>query len=376
MPSDRLRALDGFRGLAILAVFLYHVAFFGGAPPHSPLDRGLVRLVLTGWIGVDLFFVLSGFLITGILLDSRDRPGWLKQFYWRRLLRIVPAYYLAMGVQVAILAWNGQADSARLGWTATWLTNILVAREGWDSVARSMHHFWSLAVEEQFYLLWPLVVAVLPRPALRWTCGLLVVAASVIRVVLVQKGFLTASYTLLPGHMDGLAVGGFLACQVREPGGLAAAARACRLPALVAGLMLAAIGVLRGRLVYGDPYMLAFGLNALMVLAGCLMIIGAARPEGLLGRFLELRGLRALGKYSYALYLWHQPIILALAGAGIGAAVGARLGGGVLVQLTVLGLAAAVLTLAVALLSWRLVEAPALRLKDRALDVATVPPAP
>jgi peptidoglycan/LPS O-acetylase OafA/YrhL len=284
----------------------------------------------------------------------------------------VPAYYAALLVQFGVLAWQGRADDARLAWTATWFTNLLIAREGWDRLVPTMHHFWSLAVEEQFYLLWPAVVMLFPRRTIPWTCAGLVVATSVLRVALVQHGMSEASYVLLPARMDGLAVGAFLACRVRASDGLTGAARACRLPALLAAAGLGVLLAWRGRLAYGDPLMLVVGLNALMLLVGCLMVFGLAQADrGLIGAFLRLRGLRLLGKYSYALYLWHQPVILWLVAAGFVAAAGGRVGGSLLAQLTVLAFVAGVLSLGIALLSWMAIEQPALALKERVF-----PPAP
>ena len=365
--EGRIPALDGFRGLAVLAVFVYHVALFGSiVPPHTAVDRVLSGILLHGWMGVDLFFVLSGFLITGILLDARGEPGALRRFYWRRLLRIVPAYYAALLVQVILLAWQGRVGEARLGWTATWFTNVLLAREGCDRLVVTMHHFWSLAVEEQFYLLWPAVVLLLPRRAIPWISVAMVLASSIVRVWLVQHDSVVASYVLLPARMDGLAVGAYLAWRVRQSDGLAGAARACRIPALISALILGALLAWRGKLAHGDPFMLAFGLNALMVLAGSMLVLGAAQADrGPVGWFLRLKWLRVLGKYSYALYLWHQPVILWLVGAGFVAAAGAWLGGSFLGQLGLVAAAAGILSGAIVLVSWHVIERPALRLKDR-----------
>ena len=364
MLTGRLPALDGLRGLAILMVFGYHLALFGGWDAPTAVDRALAGLLLHGWIGVDLFFVLSGFLITGILLDTRGRPGWLKRFYLRRILRIVPPYYAALAVQFVVLAALGQLDRAHLGWTASWLTNHFVAREGWDALATSMHHYWSLAVEEQYYLLWPALAALLPRAALRWTAALLLLGASVARVILAQRGMEVGAYVLLPARMDGLAVGALLAIAVRGPGGLAAAARGMRIAAAISVLILAAILLVRGELRYGDPFMLSFGLNALMVVMGALLLasLGAGRR---VSRWLESRPLTTLGKYSYALYLWHQPVILVLTGFGLTATALPTVLGSQIPGMLLLTLVAGVLTVGLALLSWRLVEGPALRLKDR-----------
>lgn len=367
LSSDRrLPALDGLRGVAILLVFGYHLALFGGWAPGTAVDRALAGLLLHGWIGVDLFFVLSGFLITGILLDTRGRPGWLKRFYLRRILRIVPPYYAALAAQLVVLAALGQLDRARLGWTASWLTNHFVAREGWDALATSMHHYWSLAVEEQYYLLWPALAALLPRGALRWTAALLLLGAGVARVILAQRGMEVGAYVLLPARMDGLAVGALLAIAVRGPGGLAATARGMRIPAAVSILILAAILMVRRELRYGDPFMLSFGLNALMVVSGGVMLLCLAQgTRHWPTRWLESRPLTQLGKYSYALYLWHQPVILALSGLGLTATALPPVLGSRLPGMLLLALVAGAVTLGLALLSWRLVEGPALRLKDR-----------
>jgi peptidoglycan/LPS O-acetylase OafA/YrhL len=366
MPTGRLPALDGLRGVAILMVFGYHLALFGGWTAGTAVDRAVAGLLLLGWIGVDLFFVLSGFLITGILLDTRGRPGWLKRFYLRRILRIVPPYYAALAVQLAVLAVLGQLDRARPGWTASWFTNHFLAREGWDALATSMHHYWSLAVEEQYYLLWPALAALLPRGALRWTAALLILGASVTRVILAQRGMEVGAYVLLPARMDGLAVGALLAIAVRGPGGLAAAARGIRIPAAISVPILGAILLVRGELRYGDPFMLSFGLNALMVVCGGALLLSLAPGAGRWPtRWLESRSLVLLGTYSYALYLWHQPVILVLTGLGLTAVTLPPVLGSRLPGMLLLTLVAGALTAGLALLSWRLVEGPALGLKDR-----------
>lgn len=373
LSARRVPALDGLRGLAILLVFLYHLALFSGWQATAPLDRALSGLMLHGWIGVDLFFVLSGFLITGILLDSRGEPGWLRRFYLRRIFRIVPAYYAALVVQLVVLAIAGEPGRARIGWTATWLTNHLLSREGWDALVTTLHHFWSLAVEEQYYILWPLLVGLIAVRRLRWLALLLIVAACVSRVVLVQRGALVGSYVLLPARMDGLAVGGLLAMMVRGGTGAAGTARSLRLPALFAALLLVLLAAWRGRLAYGDPFMLALGLSALALVAGAVMLYAMGRDLAGRGpRWLESGPLPLLGKYSYALYLWHQPVILWLAGAGIGAALLPPILGSRLPGVLLAGLIAGAVSLALARLSWRLLEQPANRLKER----LTARPAP
>jgi peptidoglycan/LPS O-acetylase OafA/YrhL len=361
MRSGRLPALDGFRGLAVLAVFVYHIAFFGGLEGRTFLDRLVLAVALRGWLGVDLFFVLSGFLITGILLDTRDQPGALGDFYLRRLRRIVPAYAVALGVQVLVLALRSEFATARLGWTGTWLTNILVAREGWTALPATMQHYWSLAVEEQFYLLWPLLALMVSRRSLMRISVLCIVVASVCRVLFAQWGDPIAGYVLLPARMDGLAVGALLAAAARGPGGMAGAARAARPWGLGGGVLVAALIAVRGRFDYGDPLVLAFGMSAAVIALGALLVHAvAAGTSGAPWRLLEARPLVAAARYSYAIYLWHQPVIVCLTNIGLTASALPRVGGSQLPGTLLLALVAGILTIAISIVSWRWVEAPIL----------------
>ncbi len=361
MRAQRLPALDGLRGLAVLAVFLYHAAFFSGLSGVTLADRAVLAIALRGWLGVDLFFVLSGFLITGILLQTRDEPHALGHFYLRRIQRIVPAYFAALAIQLVVLALLGRAHTARAGWTATWFTNILLAREGWSALAPTMQHYWSLAVEEQFYLLWPLLAITMKPNRLGWVCVLGIVGSSVSRVLLAQAGDPVAGYVLLPARMDGLAVGALLAVLAHRADGLAGAARAARPWGWGAALLLIGLVLVRGRLDYGDPFMLAFGMNAFVIAAGVLMVNAAATGEAtLVGRFLHSRPLVALARYSYAVYLWHQPVILSLTSLGLTAHLIPAVAGSELPGFLLLAAIAGGITLAIAMASWRWIEAPVL----------------
>ena len=361
--SQRIPALDGIRGVAVLLVFAYHVGFFTGTGGAANDAGAFAALARHGWMGVDVFFVLSGFLITGILLEGRGEVGWLRRFYLRRAARIVPAYYALLLVVGGALVAARVGGSLRAGWTATWLTNVLVARDGWSALAPPLHHLWSLAVEEQFYLAWPLVVWLVPERRLGWTAALLVGASALGRVLLALHGEAVGSYVLLPARMDGLAVGALLALGVRRAGSLPAVAREMRFPALVAALILLGIARTRGTLAQGDPFMLAFGQVALVVLAGAVMIAAAAQaPTGWLRRLLDAPHLSLTGRYSYAIYLWHQPVVLLTV---VTLRRHAALPPGGRAEVAVVTVLAALLTAGCAALSWHLVERPALRLRDR-----------
>src|SRR5262249_33425960 len=207
--ADRhVRAFDGLRGIAILLVLLRHV---GEDLPGRRLG-GLVDAALNaGWLGVDVFFVLSGFLITGILLDARGdeaqpTPGYFRRFYARRALRIFPIYYLFLVITRPSGMW----------WYVSYASNVLIARHGWPDGLLETGHPWSLAVEEQFYLVWPAIIAWTPR---RWLAGLCVAvigAAIAMRVLLIHQGAALAAYVLTPARADTLAIGATLAIALRS----------------------------------------------------------------------------------------------------------------------------------------------------------------
>lgn len=168
--SIRIPALDGVRGLAILMVTLFR--FGREAFPAEEYGRVVEKLIQVGTLGVDLFFVLSGFLITRILLQSQGTSNYFSRFYYRRSLRIFPLYFLTLAVLLVVLPklHSGEAtfieaiEKQSYLWTYT--TNLKMS---WDNAwgFGYLDHFWSLAVEEQFYLVWPLVIFMAPTRVLR-----------------------------------------------------------------------------------------------------------------------------------------------------------------------------------------------------------------
>src|SRR5262245_13745 len=173
LGTDRVPALDGLRGLAILPVMLTHFVSDGDLSPVSKVDEIVSATLTLGWVGVELFFVLSGFLITGILLDSRGAPHYFRNFYIRRTLRIFPLYYgfLALWLGVLPLFYKWPNDVLKVVsipvspvWSWAYLTNIVQAlHDDWRAGPPYTTHFWSLAIEEQFYLVWPTVVFLFSR---------------------------------------------------------------------------------------------------------------------------------------------------------------------------------------------------------------------
>jgi peptidoglycan/LPS O-acetylase OafA/YrhL len=207
----RLPQLDGIRGIAILLVILHNETgqyrFFG-----------LDRVFANGWMGVDLFFVLSGFLITGILLDTKESAGYFKNFYARRCLRIWPLYYasllLMFGIIPVLLPAHGHTIFKRSSpWWAfpLFIQNFLI-----PAPARAtglLGVTWSLAIEEQFYLVWPLVVRFCSTPVLRWIALSVVCLSPVLRLFLSSMGVDLYANTF--SRLDGLMAGALVAIVIR-----------------------------------------------------------------------------------------------------------------------------------------------------------------
>jgi peptidoglycan/LPS O-acetylase OafA/YrhL len=313
-------ALDGLRGLAILLVILYHHTLMR---QETLFDRVYVNLARLGWSGVDLFFVLSGFLITGILYDSKGSRHYFRNFYVRRTLRIFPLYYAVVFFSLIVLprAWPAwgltQLDRSAMedrsqAWYWLYLQNFLFARDenlGHPALAVS----WSLAIEEQFYLVWPVVVSLLSRRHLIWTCGALILTALSLRIWMVSAGVHPTTIYVLPfNRMDALATGALLALLVRGEGmgpRLLFWARQLWPAAL---LLVLGIWYLDGPLDNRDatgPLMQAVGYSALAWLFGSLLVLALdPQPRAFVPRVFTWPLLRAFGKYSYALYLFHVPV--------------------------------------------------------------------
>jgi peptidoglycan/LPS O-acetylase OafA/YrhL len=293
-------ALDGLRGLAILLVVVFH--FTVRAEGSGTLRRVLLHLSAAGWVGVDLFFVLSGFLITSILLDAKGSDGYFRNFYMRRVLRIFPLYYGTLFVAFAIVPLFHPV-AVRNQW-ALWayLANFYPAKDS------AFTHFWSLAVEEQFYLVWPAVVLLLGRREMIAFCGVVIATALACRVgrVLNHKDA-ELTYYMIHCRMDSLAVGGLLALSAHGPAGMTALAKPAKWVGSIALLLLGGIYVYQhGYFGYNAPLVQTIGHTLLGLFFGSLLVLTvlASRPS-VLGRAFNGTTLRFFGKYSYGIYVIH-----------------------------------------------------------------------
>ena len=303
--------LDGVRGLAILLVMAIH--FVGDATPHSTLERAVVKAAGYGLLGVDLFFVLSGFLITGLLLEARGEAGYFQNFYARRTLRIFPLYYFVLGVLFVVLPRlttpSSLLETAREHqvWLWTYTSNFYLAKtSSWASLSY-VSHFWSLSIEEHFYLLWPMLVAWCEPRMLERVCVGAIVGAVLLRLVLTAAGVSELSISVLtPCRLDTLSTGALLALLARrgddwrtqlvESSGrwvllLGAVIVVLSGFGVVTRLWLPALHQIRGTL-----FALFFGA----------MTLTSLQPvTRFWGRVFASRTLRFFGKYSYGLYVYH-----------------------------------------------------------------------
>jgi peptidoglycan/LPS O-acetylase OafA/YrhL len=364
--------LDGLRGLFVAAVFLFHAQF---------LD--------CGWAGVQAFFVLSGYLITGVLLDAKQRGAgagtFFRNFYARRSLRIFPVYFAFIGAiaLVPMLGLGGPdvANAIRahvaehVPYLLTYTYNFFRIPNGLGSPF--FGHLWSLSIEEQFYLLWPPCIYLLSRERLVGLCKALVVAGPIVR--LAEQAWIwhfhpesagdsgRIVYFLTMSHFDAFALGALINFRTED----ALVGRIADWPArrllLPAGLASAVVVLLAawshiplgasslGWTIYLPNFgMQVWGYSLLNLVF--FMAIVKSRPDGIL---TGNRAVRRLGKVSYGFYIFHLPVLWIAYGVS-GAARGTYSGLNLFASL-----AAFALTWLLAETSFRLLESPMLRMKDR-----------
>jgi peptidoglycan/LPS O-acetylase OafA/YrhL len=355
--------LDGVRGLAILLVVISHFTI----PFRNRVPSSLAAMILSStWCGVDLFFVLSGFLITGILLDTRKADNFFRSFYARRALRIFPLYYVVLAFWfIAIpLFHRGQPEVIRADlqwWYWAYAQNWLAALRG--QAVGYISHFWSLAIEEQFYLVWPLAVWLARRPGRVLAMSVAVATlALAVRIAALRAGApADFYYEATCSRMDSLAMGAALAAVLRT----SRAAIVNRLGKFAAAgglLILVALAIASDGLRRDEPIMQTVGYSALGVAFTSLLagVTASRQQRGPLARFFGTAFLRSFGKYSYALYVVHFPLYVGANSIFVRFHVAVNGPGGAL-AFTVAGLSA---SYALARLSWWAFESRFLRFKD------------
>jgi peptidoglycan/LPS O-acetylase OafA/YrhL len=369
LPDSRehIPQLDGIRGLAILMVLVHHFT-----EDRSRLT-GWVRHVFlaadAGWVGVDLFFVLSGYLITRILLSTKDSPRYFRVFYGRRALRIFPLYYAVLAAALLVLprfvvrtpAYDALLNRQVFLWT--YLSNWVADTFNCEYVA--LKHFWSLSVEEQFYLVWPALIYFTSKRQARILCWVAIAGAPLVRLALAASGHAFAGYFVTPGRADALSLGALVA--IEGAGRLMPLARRAA-PFLASAMAVLTMAGAWKVAIENDltPSAMAaksIGLSLVSFSAAALLVL-VLSPEtpGWVTSPFRSRTLRWIGQISYGIYVFHyllQPALQRLVPAAmLRSALGSDLAA--VVATLVVG---SVVSIAAAALSWHLFEKRILRLK-------------
>jgi peptidoglycan/LPS O-acetylase OafA/YrhL len=303
-------ALDGIRGIAILMVLFLHLFWSNSSPEGNLLVRAIAQLRTVCWIGVDLFFVLSGFLLTGILYDTLNNSRYFRNFYGRRSLRIFPLYYAFLFVVIGVSYAQGYHWFSGTFYYLTYTVNLL-----WNGVPYTtapwvnINHFWSLCIEEQFYMVWPLLIYRL-RTKKRIASAIIVLAACglLLRTYLVLSGATVlhpySVYAWSPARFDTLLLGGLLAVAIRSRFRGQVLRWAWLVFACGAGV-LTVYGFWHGSFeALDDGLMGTIGLSLLGVTFSAL--VGASLTHtSMYARFFSNPVLRFFGRYSYGLYVYH-----------------------------------------------------------------------
>ena len=351
-------ALDGIRGVAVMLVFISHFHWIlskkTGYSQVTPW-KFINRTFEAGFLGVDIFFVLSGFLITSLLLKdhANKQPGMVGRFYKRRALRLLPALYALLIVDFFV-AW---LESARMDfqWRTTW--RALLYLNNWNVVwnfrgsRKDLGHLWSLGIEEQFYIVWPAVVLLMLALKLHHQIIITVLSLAIAAIVVHRINLWNDDiywlfiYIRTDTRVDSLLVGALFAYVYRH----------YRVPSQVlnwaATLCFAGLMYIKYEL-DASPFIMKTGFTVIAVLAGIIILAGA---EGawFANRVLISRPLTIIGKVSYGLYLWHLPVFLILGRHVTSGPKPLRILAGIIV--------ASVVTV----ISWFFIEKPFLNLKNR-----------
>jgi peptidoglycan/LPS O-acetylase OafA/YrhL len=366
--QGHLPVLDGVRGLAVLLVVFFHTTHLSA---DNAVGKATWWLAGAGWTGVDLFFVLSGFLITGILWEAKGQPFYFRNFYMRRFLRIFPLYYLALAVSFLVLpalAGRLNLDDRITTEGATWyLLYLSNFYQLWvDTTHPILGVVWSLAIEEQFYIVWPfLIAAVSYRGAIRLCLGTIALAILVRLGLTLSGASIESTYVVTFARVDSLAMGALLSLALRHPEGRGLSAFRWMRPAVWAAVPVVLVMVV---LPVGDTYELVkrtVGYTAIAVVYAVVVYKSVAVAPGTLAhRFFSSKLLRTYGKYSYAIYLIHSPLDAILRRTSLLRTPLKTVGGSDIPMQLLFYVVAAGLSLGLALVSWNLFEKHLLKLKD------------
>jgi peptidoglycan/LPS O-acetylase OafA/YrhL len=335
----------------------------------SGFGESMLRAVAdAGAFGVDLFFVLSGFLITGILLDAPKGEGYFKNFYARRMLRLFPLYYAFLLLLMTVVPWlHHVAHTTMTDYTGNWwwyITYFCNWKANHAAPDPYLGPFWSLAVEEQFYLVWPTVILIIPRRYLAFVCGALILSALILRGIWSHEGvYWNQIYRLTVTRWDTIAFGALAALAMRSAvwGPIARRSASGLMAFGLVGLL--AVAFWQGTINWINPAIQVYGATLGAIgFTGLVLYAASARP-GRFYQWLQKPLMLALGRYSYAIYVIHYLVFQHIVWLGIFIL---KKGWVPALPLQIVVLVTSCVTVfCVAALSWRFFESPILRLKSR-----------
>jgi len=340
--------LDSLRAFAVMGVILSHTS-----PQYT-----ILQYIRPGDRGVQLFFVLSGFLISGILFEVIEARGAsaLRTFFARRVLRLLPLFYLVLAI-TAVVSW----DVLKHSWPyhAFYLSNYhFLSTGGWEGPT---DHLWTLALEEQFYLVWPVILVILPTRYWRiGVIGLLVLGIATRGIIEITDRWQTFGSGLYPTYYaDAFGGGAAIALWLRSNPTISDVRRVALTAGLIGAIILVLIYAYLGPLRASNS---TFDVTGWMMICIGLILSCYVGFEGLIGRWLEKRPLVAMGKISYGIYLWHVLAIFSaqrlLSISGLSEVLG-RFSWIMIFVITTL------LSIVFAWLSWHFIESRILTLKSK-----------
>lgn len=288
--------IEGLRGVAILFILACH--YIGNS--FSFL-----------WIGVDLFFVLSGFLITRILLNTTSNNKYFINFYIRRALRIFPLYYFTLVIFILVIprlftTTNFEYLINDQLWFWLYSQNIIFARDGWPGESSFvLSHFWSLAIEEQFYIIWPLILYMFRHNALRLIYLILVLIFVAVACRMAIFNTDPSFYVLLPTRMDSLLIGSL--CAVMAGVNRAVLVKCARFIIWPSVFCITIVFLFSENRSYSNDFFAGCGYTILAILFASVLVL-SYKSNGLLNSFLRNRVFTYFGRYSYGIYVFHFPI--------------------------------------------------------------------
>lgn len=369
--NDRMKELDSVRGIAVVLVIALHTFSRAAYFTENAILKSITKMTSVGWIGVDIFFTLSGFLITTILLRTRKDRHYFKNFYARRVLRIVPIY---LALIFGVIAFAPKLEEEFTAHLPTVLPVLFAFQQNWVIIfwdfplSTYLAVTWSLAIEEQFYFIWPLVVRNFSNETLLKAGGGYILLSILVRAVgvtffdhVARMSIFDFFYFISFTRFEELLIGALLAILLMNDS-LREKIRKYSVPVflffLSCFLAMVFTAPITSRPEHGYLPITVIGYTVIGLFTAGLIAAFATHPEtALIRRLFQNRLLEFFGKYSYSMYLFHMPLVLILTETFWRA----KMRGAEIYALLILLVFAG--TTIIALLSWNLIEKHALSLK-------------